>query len=179
MRRIFRRFRAGSRAVWAAFGGSVEVFLSTFRNRIDAKGRISVPAPFRALLTRQGPEGALYLGPDWVADATYEARALVAGGNEYLKGVHGRIASMPEFSTERADLEDTLLASMAMAQFDGEGRIVLPQALLEHAGLTAPGEAVFVGRGRNFQIWEPKAWAARDAAAKARLKTQLKSGAQP
>ncbi len=167
----------GSGPLRRLFGGIVEVFLSTFRNRIDAKGRISVPAPFRALLGRQGPEGGVYLGPDWVADATYEARALVAGGNEYLKGVHGRIAAMPEFSAERADLEDTLLASLSLAQFDGEGRIVLPQVLLEHAGLAAPGEAVFVGRGRNFQLWEPKAWAERDAIAKARLKAQLKSGA--
>lgn len=153
----------------------MDSFLSTFRNRIDAKGRISVPAPFRAVLTKQGPEGGVLLGPDWVADATYEARVLVAGGNTYLEGVNNRINAMPEFSPERADLEDTLLASLAQAQFDGEGRIVLSQALLEHAGLSAPGEAVFVGRGRNFQIWEPKAWAAREAAAKSRLRAQLQS----
>ncbi len=153
----------------------MDSFLSTFRNRIDAKGRISVPAPFRAVLTKQGPEGGVLLGPDWVADATYEARVLVAGGNTYLDGVNSRINALPEFSPERADLEDTLLASLAQAQFDGEGRIVLSQALLEHAGLSAPGEAVFVGRGRNFQIWEPKAWAEREAAAKSRLRAQLQT----
>lgn len=155
----------------------MDVFVSTFRNKIDAKGRVSVPAPFRAVLAKQGPEESVFLGPDFIADAAYEGRALVAGGNIHLGAIHDRINSYAEFSAERADLEDTLLASLNQMTMDKEGRVQLPQSLLEHAGLAAPGEAVFVGRGRNFQIWEPQAWAARDAAAKARFKAQIKSGA--
>jgi len=154
----------------------VEAFFSTFRNRIDAKGRVSVPAPFRALLTKQGPENAVYLGPDFVADANFEARALVAGGNAHLNALNARIDQLPEFSTERADLEDTLLASLNLAGLDPEGRVTLPAGLLDHAGLKAPGEAVFVGRGRSFQIWEPKAWEARAAAAATRVKAQIRAG---
>lgn len=154
----------------------MEVFLSTYRNRIDAKGRISVPAPFRAVLAKQGPEGGLYLGPDWVSDAINESRVLVAGGTNYLNGVNSQIAALPEFSAERADLEDTLLASLTPVSLDTEGRIVLPQPLIEHAGLAAAGEAVFVGRGSKFLIWEPKAWDVRQAAARTATRARLRRG---
>ncbi len=156
----------------------MDSFIFTYRNRIDAKGRISVPAPFRAVLAKQGSDGSLFLGPDLAAAATYGARALVAGGSTYLEGISARINELPEFSVQRADLEDTLMGSLMQAQWDSEGRIVLSQALLEHCGLSAPGEAVFLGRGRNFQIWEPNAWAERDAVAKSRLGTQLQSMGQ-
>lgn len=155
----------------------MDFFISTFRNRIDAKGRVSVPAPYRALLSRQGPEGGVFVAPDLVAGATYEARALVGGGATYLAGIHAQIAQLPEFSDEREAMEQTLLAQLVLANFDPEGRITLPAVLLEHSGLATPGEAVFVGRGTKFQIWEPQAWAAREAAAKSVINAKFRAGA--
>lgn len=145
----------------------MDFFISTFRNRIDAKGRVSVPASFRALLTRQGPEGGVYLAPDVAAAATHESRVLIGGGTAYLASLHEQIAQVPEFSAARENLELSLLSELVMANLDPEGRIVLSADLLKQAGLEAPGEAVFVGRGNKFQIWEPKAWAARLADARA------------
>ena len=52
--------------------------------------------------------------------------------------------------------------------FDGEGRIILPESLLVHAGITE--RAAFVGQGRSFQVWEPEAFAQREAEAVERAK---------
>lgn len=148
----------------------MELFLSTFKNRIDAKGRVSVPAPYRALLSRRQPEGGLILGPD------ISAPALVAGGRDYLDGVNRRIDQLPDLDPEREMLIDGLLPFLSELSLDQEGRIQLQPQFLEHAGLASPGEAVFVGRRHSFQIWEPKAWDARASEARAKAAAWLKNG---
>ncbi|WP_298726941.1 MraZ family transcriptional regulator [uncultured Ferrovibrio sp.] len=149
-------------------GGWVEFFLSTFRNRIDAKGRVSVPAPYRALLTKKNAEGGLIMGPD------ISAPALVAGGRDYLDGINRRIDELPDLHPEREMLIDGLLPFLNELSLDQEGRVQLGAQFLEHAGLSAPGEAVFVGRRNSFQIWEPKAWEARAAEARAKAAAYLR-----
>lgn len=146
----------------------MEFFLSTFRNRIDAKGRVSVPAPYRALLSRKDAAGGLILGPD------ISAPALVAGGRDYLDGVNRRIDELPDLHPEREMLIDGLLPFLSELSLDQEGRIQLGPQFLEHAGLAAPGEAVFVGRRHSFQIWEPKAWEGRAAEARAKAAAWLR-----
>lgn len=146
----------------------MEFFLSTFRNRIDAKGRVSVPAPYRALLARKNAEGGLILGPD------ITAAALVAGGRDYLDGLNRRIDELPDLHPERELLIDGLLPFLSELNLDQEGRIQLGGQFLDHAGLVSPGEAVFVGRRHSFQIWEPKAWEARAAEARAKAAAYLR-----
>lgn len=151
----------------------MEFFLSTFRNRIDAKGRVSVPAPYRALLARKDAESGLILGPD------ISAPALVAGGRDYLDGVNRRIDELPDLHPEREMLIDGLLPFLSELSLDQEGRIQLGAHFLEHAGLSAPGEAVFVGRRHSFQVWEPKAWEARAAEARAKAAAYLRGEGRP
>lgn len=146
----------------------MEFFLSTFRNRIDAKGRVSVPAPYRALLARKNAEGGLILGPD------ITAAALVAGGRDYLEGLNRRIDELPDLHPERELLIDGLLPFLSELNLDQEGRIQLGSQFLDHAGLASPGEAIFVGRRHSFQIWEPKAWEARAAEARAKAAAYLR-----
>lgn len=154
-------------------GRRVELFLSTFRNRIDAKGRVSVPAPYRALLSRRHPEGGLIIGPDIAVPA------LVAGGRDYLDGINRRIDELPDLDPEREMLIDGLLPFLSELSLDQEGRIQLPQAFLDHAALGAPGEAVFAGRRDNFQIWQPAAWEARAAEARAKAGAWLRGERRP
>lgn len=129
-----------------------------------------MPAPYRALLTRKHPEGGLILGPDIAAPA------LVAGGRDYLDGVNRRIDELPDLDPEREMLIDGLLPFLSELNLDQEGRVQLGAQFLEHAGLAAPGEAVFVGRRDSFQIWEPKAWDARAAEARAKAAAWLRGG---
>ncbi|WP_300296151.1 hypothetical protein [Ferrovibrio sp.] len=127
-----------------------------------------MPAPYRALLSRKQPEGGLILGPD------ISAPALVAGGRDYLDGVNRRIDELPDLHPEREMLIDGLLPFLSELSLDQEGRIQLGPQFLDHAGLAVPGEAVFVGRRHSFQIWEPKAWDARAAEARAKAAAYLR-----
>jgi MraZ protein len=123
----------------------VALFSSTFCNKVDRKGRVSVPAGFRAALAGQSFAGI-------VAFRSLKFPALDAGGYDRLEDIANRLDELAEFSDERDSLA-SVLADAHELPFDSEGRIVLPQALMEHAGL---GEQVsFVGIGRSFQLWEP------------------------
>jgi MraZ protein len=122
------------------------LFLSTFVNKVDRKGRVSVPAPFRTALTGQNFNGI-------IAFRSFKLPALEACGIDRMEELSARIDALPEFSEDR-DALSSILADAQQLAFDGEGRIVLPELLCQHAGI---GEsAAFVGLGRTFQIWEPQ-----------------------
>jgi MraZ protein len=121
-------------------------FVSNFTLRLDSKGRVSIPAPFRSVLMRDGFEG-LYCYP------TLDRPALDAGGHALLAEIETLIARFPPFANERERFATALYGTSEVLKMDGEGRVVLPEALKTHAGIT---EAVaFVGLGNKFQIWEP------------------------
>jgi MraZ protein len=121
-------------------------FVSNFTLRLDSKGRVSIPAPFRGVLTRDGFEG-LYCYP------TLDRPALDAGGQALLAEIETLIARFPPFSNERERFAAALYGTSEVLRMDAEGRVMLPEALKTHAGIS---EAVaFVGLGNKFQIWEP------------------------
>ncbi len=122
------------------------LFLSTFVNKVDRKGRVSVPATFRTALAGQNFNGI-------IAFRSFKLPALEASGIDRMEELSGRIDALPEFSEDR-DALSSILADAQPLAFDGEGRIVLPELLCQHAGLTEA--AAFVGLGRTFQIWEPQ-----------------------
>ena len=126
-------------------------FVSTFTNKIDAKGRVSIPAPFRAVLERDGygsaSLGGIYCYP------SLDAPALDAGGERLAKKIDGLLSGLPDYSDERDELSVALYGDVQILSIDGDGRIVLPQNLREHAGLD--GTVTFVGLGDKFQMWEP------------------------
>ena len=136
-------------------------FLSQFRNRFDAKGRVSLPAPFRAALTKPGFEG-VFLHP------SLDDPALDGGGRGLVDEIQAMLDAMPLYSREREDLSTALLATAEILRIDSEGRIVLGERLREAAGLE--GEALFVGQGRKFQIWAPERFAARLSDARQRAR---------
>ena len=128
-------------------------FVSTFTNKIDAKGRVSIPAPFRAVLERDGYAGGIYCYP------SLDAPALDAGGERLAKKIDGLLSGLPDYSDERDELSVALYGDVQVLSIDGDGRIVLPQHLRGHAGLTT--EITFVGLGDKFQMWEPARFADR------------------
>jgi MraZ protein len=122
------------------------LFLSTYVNKVDRKGRVSVPATFRAALAGQSFNGI-------IAFRSFKLPALEASGIDRMEEMGARIDALDEFSEDR-DALSSLFADAHQLAFDGEGRIVLPEALTQHAGI---GEtAAFVGLGRTFQVWEPE-----------------------
>ena len=146
-------------------------FVSTFTNRLDAKGRVSVPAPFRAVLERQGaaqPNGA----PSVYCYPALDAPALDAGGESLAATIDGLLAGLPDYSDERDELSVALYGDVQLLSLDGDGRIVLPESLRTHAELA--GQVTFVGLGQKFQIWAPERFEARRQQAREKVKEHRK-----
>jgi MraZ protein len=121
-------------------------FVSNHTLRLDAKGRVSIPASFRQVLARDGFDG-LYCYP------TLDRSAIDAGGNALLAEIEALIARYPPFSDARDQFAIALYGTSETLKIDSEGRVILPETLKAHAVIA---EAVtFVGLGHKFQIWEP------------------------
>jgi MraZ protein len=144
-------------------------FLGQHQNRLDAKGRVSVPAAFRTALKEISGTSEMILRPS-TSYACIEAWP-VPRFNELEKSLQ----ALDVLSEEYEDRATALYAEAYPVEADKDGRILLPEKLAAHANL---GDAVaFMGRGSIFQIWAPEAAAAR--AAEAREKTKLRSQSTP
>ena len=121
-------------------------FVSHHVLRLDAKGRVSVPAAFRAVLARDGFDG-LYCHP------ALDRPALDAGGNGLLAEIESLIAGFSPYSEEREQFSLALFGTSETLKIDGEGRVVLTDAHKAHAGINET--VIFVGLGHKFRIWEP------------------------
>jgi MraZ protein len=136
-------------------------FVSTFTNKIDAKGRVSIPAPFRQVLERDGYAGGIYCYP------SLDAPALDAGGQSLAQKIDGLLDGLPDYSDERDELSVALYGDVHVLSLDGDGRIVLPEGLRAHAQLST--HVTFVGLGQKFQMWEPQRFEERRARARAKV----------
>jgi MraZ protein len=124
----------------------VDRFLSHFTHRFDAKGRISIPGAFRQVLAKDGFSG-VYAYP------SIDAPALDCGGHALIAEVDALLATMPPYSPTRDAVATALLGMSDILRMDAEGRIFLDGRVKSALGLGK--EAVFVGQGYKFQIWEP------------------------
>jgi MraZ protein len=144
-------------------------FVSQFTLRLDAKGRVSIPASYRAVLDRDGFEG-LY------CHRTLDRPALDAGGNALLADIEALIGMFPPYSDEREQFAAALYGTSEVLKIDSEGRVVLTEVLKSHAAIA--NAVTFVGLGHKFQIWEPERFRAElaEATEKVRaLRKQLSS----
>jgi len=144
-------------------------FVSNVTLRLDAKGRVSIPAAMRSVLTSDGFDG-LYCYP------ALDRPAIDAGGNALMSEIEALIARYAPFSEERERFALALYGTSETLKIDGEGRVTLSEGLKRHAGIV---DAVsFVGLGHKFQIWEPGRFQSElaEATQKVReLKTALSS----
>jgi MraZ protein len=135
------------------------LFIDTFVNKIDRKGRVSVPATFRATLAEQTFQGI-------VAFPSFKLPALHCAGMDWMQSLIDSTQNVDLFSQEHDDLTAALFPDAKQLAFDGEGRVMLPEALCAHARLTET--AAFAGRGHYFEIWEPQALEAHKVEARKR-----------
>lgn len=127
----------------------MQLFLGSFLNRLDKKGRVSIPAPFRAALA-----GSAFSGV--VAFPSFSKQAIEAGGIERMVRLSEGTDELPAFSAQQDDLAALIFASAHQLAFDGDGRVVLPEEFITHAGI---GDQVqLVGLGKTFELWQPEAF---------------------
>lgn len=128
------------------FFENVMIFLSTYINKIDAKGRISVPSSFRSVLEESGFKGMIcYPSP--------VLNSVEGCGFNRIKKLSDTIDALGPFSSERSAFSTSLLADSHQLSFDTEGRVILPQKLIEFANIKE--RVSFVGMGETFQMWDP------------------------
>jgi MraZ protein len=136
-------------------------FVATYANRLDQKGRVSVPASFRAVLARDGQEG-VYCYP------ALDRPAIDGGGARLQQAIADRLAVFESFSEDHESLSTAFYGESRVLKIDPDGRIVLPEEFRAYASID--DTAVFVGQGFKFQIWEPSRFAERQREAREHLR---------
>lgn len=145
-------------------------FVSHFTNRLDAKGRVSIPASFRAVLVRDGFEGL------YCCNSAHNP-AVDAGGNKLLAEIKNCTEQLAKLSPDHDMLAAALFGDSEIVKIDGDGRMVVSDAIREHTGLT--DHITFVGMDYKFQIWEPESYRAYRAEAKKRALDVLAQLSRP
>lgn len=136
------------------------LFLSTFVNKLDKKGRVSVPASFRLLLADQPFQGI-------VGFRSYQHPAIEGMDMARMQRLSDSVDKLDAFSEAQDNLTATIFADSQLMAFDGEGRVIIPPALLEHAKIKE--NVAFVGRGPTFQLWDPDLFAHHKDKARGRV----------
>ena len=122
------------------------MFLSIYENRIDKKGRVSVPASFRSYLSNLGFNGV-------ICYPSFNNLCIEAWPQDRIEKISNAIDALNPFDEKKDFFATSILSESINLQFDSEGRISLTTKLLKHAKIK--NSMLFVGQGKTFQIWEP------------------------
>lgn len=125
----------------------MSLFLSSYENRLDTKGRISVPASFRAVVANENFAGIVLF-------RSFTHNCIEGVSMSRMEKIATATDKIGLFDSELDDLTAMLFADARELSFDVTGRVVIPSDMLEHAGIK--DTALFVGRGNSFQIWNPE-----------------------
>ena len=122
------------------------MFLSSYENKLDKKGRVSVPASYRSYLANLGYNGV-------ICYPSFNHQSIEAWPQDRIEKISNTIDSLSPFEQKRDYFATSILSESINLQFDSEGRISLTSKLLKHAKIK--NTILFVGQGKTFQIWEP------------------------
>ena len=122
------------------------MFLSIYENKLDKKGRVSVPASFRSYLSSSGYNGV-------VCYPSFNNQSIEAWSQDRIEKISNAIDALNPFEEKKDYFATSILSESINLQFDSEGRISLTPKLLKHAKIK--NSMLFVGQGKTFQIWEP------------------------
>ena len=138
----------------------VFLFMDTITNKVDAKGRVSLPSDYRTIVKELSTEIVCY--------RSLSAPCIEVCLEDSLDKLATEIENSTDFFSETQDnLTNLIFGDAKRFPFDSTGRIVLTEKLLQHAEIT--DSAVFVGKGRKFQIWNPENWAKEEARIRAEV----------
>ena len=124
----------------------VSDFIGRYLNKVDKKGRVSVPAGWRPSLISKDFSGI-------IAQSSLSEKAIDAYPRDYLELLQGKL-DLNDPLLEENEYESTVIFGGSVLSFDSEGRVVLSDSLRNEINLTS--EALFVGMGSRFRIWNPK-----------------------
>ena len=102
------------------------MFLSSYENKLDKKGRVSVPATFRSHLSSMGYNG-------FISYPSFNHSALEACSQDRIEKLSDTIDTLNPFEEKRDYFATSVLSESENLQFDTEGRVSIPEKLLNHA----------------------------------------------
>lgn len=119
---------------------------NTYECKIDAKGRIVLPSK----LKNGFPEDS---GNEVVLRKSSDKCLLVYPMVEFRQ-LHQKVSGLNEFNREHRRMQRLFFSSVQTVEMDGNGRILIPKSMMEHAGLVK--EAMVLGTGKRIEIWSPE-----------------------
>lgn len=125
------------------------LFLGTIENKVDTKGRVSVPVEFRNALKDDNFQGVVLFH-------SFTNKCIEGSTMNRMEQMADATDNLDLFSEENQNINSLIFSDARQLTFDITGRIVIPNDLLEFAGIK--DKALFVGRGKTFQIWEAEAF---------------------
>jgi MraZ protein len=126
------------------------MFLGRYEHTMDDKGRVSIPARYRALLAEEG--AYITLGLD---------KNLVVMSTSAFERVYQKVNQLSFTDQSTRQFQRLFMASADRVEFDKAGRILIPAFLRESTGLQ--GTVMVVGMGGYFEIWAPADWQKQQA----------------
>ncbi len=126
---------------------SMTFFTSEYECKLDAKGRLVLPARIKTQLPE--PDGE---GQELVIRRGFEQCLIIYPMVEFKK-VFSKISSLNEFNEEYRKLQRNFLAGVVTVELDSNGRFLIPKNMLTYAQVDK--DAMLVGTGNKVEIWNP------------------------
>ena len=144
----------------------MDLFVSKFVNKLDKKGRVSLPSSFRSVLPKTNKnEIILY--------KSIKTHSIEGCNVDRINEIAKRINTLDFFSEDYDDFSSSIFSEIIYTKIDKEGRFLLPEELKFYANIE--NEVAFIGQGHFFQIWEPKRGQKNIEVSRKRLLEQKKS----
>ena len=144
----------------------MDLFVSRFLNKLDKKGRVSFPSIFRNVLPPKNKNEIILF-------RSLKHNSIEGCSINRMTTIAQSINNLEIFSDDQDDFSTSIFSEIVPTNLDKEGRFLIAEHLKKHANIT--NEAVFVGQGHYFQIWEPSAAIKRQKESRLRLLNQKKT----
>ena len=122
-------------------------FTSEYESKLDAKGRLVLPARIKAQLPADGTEAN-----ELVIRRGFEQCFIIYPMVEFKK-VFSKISGLSEFNEEYRKLQRNFFSGTATVELDNNGRFVVPKSMLTYAGIDK--DVILVGMGNKVEVWNP------------------------
>ena len=144
----------------------MNLFVSRFVNRIDKKGRVSLPSQFRNVLQKKSKNEIILF-------KSLKFKSIEGCSSERINKIASRIDDLDIFSDDSDDFATSIFSEIIPTILDKEGRFLIPENLKSYSNIS--NEVTFIGQGHYFQIWEPKAAIERQKKSRERLVKEKKT----
>lgn len=130
-------------------GGQMPGFTGKYYYTVDPKGRIIIPAPFREIVSTH------YSSKMVIVNSAFDTCLHIYPQAEWLK-LEEKVRQLPKMLEEVRFFMRRVIASAQEMELDRQGRVLIPSALREDAGLNS--DIVMVGQLEKIDLWDRKEW---------------------